>query len=330
MRSLLAVILITATPFAVAAPKLVQSDYESVLAVVLEHLTTDYVEADVGLAAADALRVSFDGERLATIPDGKTFAEALSRELQSLTGDGHLNVEFSESPIKLSDEEESSSFDAGEMERYYGRHLNYGVQTASRLDDNVGYIDLRVFAPIDMGAATVTAAMNVVANTDALIIDLRRNGGGIGDMADLVASYLFDHQPKPLTGTYDRPTDTLTQRFTQAYVPGDRFGGQKPVYVLISKRTFSAAEALAYNLQALGRATIVGETSGGGAHPFEYLPVHEHFVLWSVTAKSLNPITGGNWQGVGVTPDIAVPAEDALEAALAHWQGGGESIESGE
>ncbi|MEM7677937.1 MAG: S41 family peptidase, partial [Myxococcota bacterium] len=107
------------------------------------------------------------------------------------------------------------------------------------------------------------------------------------------------------------------QRFTQPYVSGMRFGSKKPVYILISSKTFSAAEAFAYNLQALKRATVVGEKSGGGAHPFEYVRIHPHFVLWSVTAKSVNPITGSNWQTVGVTPDIEVPKNEALTAALA-------------
>ncbi|MEO1137432.1 MAG: S41 family peptidase, partial [Pseudomonadota bacterium] len=194
-------------------------------------------------------------------------------------------------------------------------HRNFGVERVERLDGNLGLIDLRVFAPIDMGAGTVSAAMNVVAHMDGLIIDLRENGGGIGDMANLVASYVFNTERRPLTGIYDRPSDTLTQQFTQAFVPGARFGAGKPVYVLISSKTFSAAEALAYDLQALDRATIIGEASGGGAHPFEYLPIHPNFVLWSVTAKSINPITGGNWQGVGVSPDVEITADKALEEA---------------
>lgn len=291
------------------------SDKDIVLNAVIDHLKTDYVEPDIGLSAAQSLRQAQRDGAFADVADGEPFAALISARLQSLTGDGHLNLEYSSEPIALGTAEEAA-FAVSELERYYGAHLNFGVQEISRLDNNIGYLDLRVFAPIDMGGDTVTAAMNVLAHTDALIIDLRKNGGGMGDMADLIASYLFNAERQPLTGTYDRPKDELTQRFTQTYVPGDRFGAEKPVYVLISPRTFSAAEALAYNLQALGRATIVGEPSGGGAHPFQYLPVHEHFVLWSVTAKSINPLTNGNWQGVGVTPDVRVSADDALETAV--------------
>lgn len=291
-----------------------QSNKADIVHAVIKHLETDYVDEQMGLIAASALRTSFSEGAFDHLETGADYAGALSDTLQELTGDGHLNVEYSEKAIPVTNDA-AENFSASEMEKWYGAHLNFGVERVERLPGNIGLIDLRVFAPIDMGAETVSAAMNITAHMDGLIIDLRENGGGIGDMANLVASYLFDTEPKPLTGIYDRPSDTLTQQFTQAYVPGPKFGAQKPVYVLISSKTFSAAEALAYNLQALGRATIVGETSGGGAHPFEYLPIHPHFVLWSVTAKSVNPITGGNWQGLGVVPDVQIEAASALEEA---------------
>ncbi len=298
-----------------AADDVRQTDRVAVIEAVIAHLETDYVDAALGQTAANSLRDASAGGFFDKLSSGQAFAEALSEMLQELTGDGHPNVEYSAERLPESDDG-AETFSANEMERWYGAYLNFGVE---RLEGNVGLIDLRVFAPIDMGAETVVAAMNVVAHTDALIIDLRNNGGGIGDMATLVASYLFDPELQPLTGIYDRPTDTLSQQFTQAYVPGNRFGKNKPVYVLISPRTFSAAEALAYNLQALKRALIIGEASGGGAHPFQYVPIHSHFVLWSVTAKSVNPITGDNWQGVGVQPDVDVPADQALDEALRRY-----------
>jgi C-terminal processing protease CtpA/Prc len=239
-------------------------------------------------------------------------AEALMKKLRDVTGDGHLNVEYSEKVLPEGGAD--AAFEAQEMERYYGAHENFGVRKAQRLEKNIGLLELSVFPPASMGGDTVAAAMQVIAHTDALIIDLRRNGGGM-DTVSLVASYLFDTK-QPLSGIYRRPTGKTEQNFTLDYVPGTKFGATKPVYVLISKRTFSAAEALAYDLQALKRATIIGEPSGGGAHPFSYRRIHPHFVLWSVTEKSLNPITGKNWQGVGVQPDIAIDPAQALDKAL--------------
>lgn len=281
---------------------------------VAAHLQSEYVLPDVGVPAARKLQSAlrkgaFDAQRT-----GDAFAAELTRVVREITGDGHLTVEFSEKSLEGSDTAAKEAFEAAEMERYYGAHVNFGVQKAQRLEGNIGLLELSVFPPSAMGGDTVAAAMQVVAHTDALIIDLRNNGGG-SDTIALVASYLFD-EPKPLSGIYDRPSGHTKQHHTLSYVPGAKFGEDKPVYVLISKRTFSAAEALAYDLQALQRATIIGQPSGGGAHPFEYKRIHPHFVLWSVTQKSINPITKQNWQGIGVQPDVRVEPEKALDTAL--------------
>lgn len=284
-----------------------------VITSVVTHLESDYVDEQVGRRAADELRQQAHSGGLDGAQNGAAFAAALTSALREATGDGHLKVEYSEKPL-AEDERANAEFTAQEMERYYGAHVNFGVEKVERLDGNIGLLELSVFPPAEMGGDIVAAAMQVLSHTDALIIDLRSNGGG-SDTVALVASYLFD-EPKPLSGIFDRPSSTTRQNHTQPYVPGPKFGEDKPVYVLISKRTFSAAEALAYDLQALERATIVGEPSGGGAHPFEYRRIHPHFVLWSVTQKSVNPITNGNWQGRGVQPDVRVSPELALQKAI--------------
>jgi C-terminal processing protease CtpA/Prc len=166
-----------------------------------------------------------------------------------------------------------------------------------------------------MAGDVTAAAMTLLAQSEALIIDLRQNGGGSG--VALMAAYLFDKGAQPLSGTYDRPSNKLEPTVTPEWVPGRRFGSRKPLFILISKKTFSAAEAFAYDLQALKRATIVGETSGGGANPFEYRPVRSGFFLSLSEQLSVNPITGKNWQDIGVKPDVPVAPETALERALA-------------
>lgn len=208
-----------------------------------------------------------------------------------------------------------ASYSAAEMERRYGKHLNHGFEKIERLPGNVGYLDLRVFAPTGMAGDVAAAAMTLLAQSDRLIIDLRKNGGGDGAMAQLIAAHLLNESHE-MSGSYNRPQDKYTRRTTPAWVPGRRYGGAKPLYILISEQTFSAAEGFAYDLQALGRAVIVGERSGGGAHPFEYRRVHAHFVLSLAEGRSVNPITGGTWQGTGVTPDVPVPAGKALGQAL--------------
>lgn len=296
------------------AATITDTDRKNVLAAVIKHLESEYVDPEVGQRVAKKMREKSVRDMMASASDGAALAAALRDKLRAETGDGHLNLEYSEKELPDNQDAADEEFSEQEMERYYGAHVNFGVRKAERLENNIGLVDLAVFPPASMGGDTIAAAMQVVAHTDALIIDLRRNGGGM-DTVSLVASYLFDEQ-QPLSGIYSRPTGKTTQSFTQPYVPGAKFGGTKPVYVLISKRTFSAAEALAYDLQALKRATIIGEPSGGGAHPFTYRRIHPHFVLWSVVEKSVNPITGKNWQGVGVQPDLRIDPAQALDKAI--------------
>jgi C-terminal processing protease CtpA/Prc len=308
---------LTLLSFAAFGAEVTPADRAGIVAAVTAHLESEYVDADAGRKAAQQLRRQFGGNARGGNEDAVAFAKRLTEALRADTGDGHLTVEFSEKALS-EDAAAEEEFSAQEMERYYGAHLNFGVKKVEWLESNVGLLELSVFPPAAMGGSTLAAAMQVLAHTDALIIDLRKNGGG-SDTVALLASYLFDEEideQKPLSGIYDRPSDTVRQLHTLPYVPGKRFGGSKPVYILISKRTFSAAEAFAYDMQALNRATVIGEPSGGGAHPFTYRRIHPHFVLWSVTQKSLNPLTGKNWQGIGVQPDIRVDAADALQRAI--------------
>jgi C-terminal processing protease CtpA/Prc len=156
--------------------------------------------------------------------------------------------------------------------------------------------------------------MNFVNGTDALIIDLRGNGGGNPAMVALICSYLFGPEPVHLNDLYWREGDRTDQFWTRKEVAGKRYLN-KDVYVLTSKRTFSGAEEFTYNLKNLKRATIVGETTGGGAHPGGMFRMSPHFGAFIPTGRAINPITKTNWEGTGVTPDVAVPAEQALVVA---------------
>ena len=274
-----------------------------------------YVLEDVGRRVAAQLRRDAESDRWSNITDPAAFADALTAHLRAISSDGHLGLAYSAKPLPDDAENAERKYTSEEMERWYGAQLNHGFEQVRRLDGNIGYLNLRVFAPTSMAGDVAAAAMTLLAQADALIIDLRQNGGGHGEMAHLLAAYLLD-EPKPMSGSYDRPSDTRLWAMTPAWVPGRRFGATRPVYVLISRHTFSAAEGFTYDLQALERITVVGERSGGGAHPFQYRRVHPHFVLSLAEGRSVNPITGGNWQGTGVIPDVQVTADDALEAAL--------------
>jgi C-terminal processing protease CtpA/Prc len=169
------------------------------------------------------------------------------------------------------------------------------------------------FMDADICGATVAAAMGFVAHTDALILDLRDNGGGQPAMVSLIASYLFD-KPTHLNDLYDRHENSTTQYWTLAWVPGERMPTQ-PVFVLTSHRTFSGGEEFTYDLKTQKRATIVGETTGGGEHPVAGHPAADYFMIGVPFATAINPITKTSWEGTGVEPDVKVAADDALTTA---------------
>ena len=193
------------------------------------------------------------------------------------------------------------------------KHNNCAFRKLEVLPGNIGYVKFDGFMPADVCAPTVVAAMSFVAHTDAVILDLRENGGGDPAMVTFIASFLFD-KPTHLNDLYNRKEDSTQQFWTLSYVPGERLAKQ-PVFVLTSKRTFSGAEEFAYDLKNQKRATIVGETTGGGAHPVGGHPVADYFMVGVPFAKAINPVSKTDWEGTGVEPDVKVSAADALTSA---------------
>ena len=200
--------------------------------------------------------------------------------------------------------------------RQRGRMDNFGIRRVERLDGNVGYLDLRrVPVPANAGPA-IAAAMELVAGTYALIIDLRHNHGGSPEGVVFWCSYLLTERPTHLNDIFHADTGETTQFWALPYVPGTRYP-DRPVYLLTSSHTFSGGEDFCYTLQALGRAQVIGETTGGGAHPTRPFPISAAVHIAIPFARSVNPVTGTNWQGTGVVPDVAVPEAQAYDVAYA-------------
>lgn len=308
-----AVLAATAARAQPPAPTITAKDRTAIIESIVKGLNETYVFADVAEMMAARLRQQLAAgayDRSTALP---AFCEVLTNDLQAVSHDKHLRVRFTPRPAdatgaKPSDEERQARFRA-EL-----RRDNYCFEKLERLPGNIGYLKLNCFADAELGGGRAIAAMGFLAGSDALIFDLRQNGGGSPSMIQLISSYLFD-EPKHLNSFYVRKGDRTEQFWTQAYVSGERMAAV-PVFVLTSSYTFSGAEEFSYNLKNMKRATIVGETTGGGAHPVQSYPVEGYDVTVALPfGRAVNPISGTNWEGVGVAPDIAVPAAAALDTA---------------
>jgi C-terminal processing protease CtpA/Prc len=187
------------------------------------------------------------------------------------------------------------------------------------LDGNVGYLDLRGFLGTEAGLARADAAMALLADVDALIIDLGRNGGGDERMVRHLSTYLFE-RPTHLVNTFARGMEKPRERWTLESVPGKRLA-QAPVYVLTSGRTFSAAESFTFGLRVNGRVTVVGERTGGGGHFGGVQPLVEGFSIWLPRGRTYDPRTGEGWEASGIRPDIEADYARALTVAHEHAKG---------
>ena len=286
------------------------AERKKVLDGVSSNLKEYYIEPSVAQQMADALQAHESKGDYNAISDGDVFAARLTQDLQAVSHDRHLHVDFS--PFKMPERHEPTPEDEARFHQQM-EHDNCAFDKVEILPNNIGYIKFDGFMDASFCGPTVVAAIGFVAHTDALIFDIRQNGGGQPAMVTLIASYLFD-QPTHLIDIYNRKEDTTTQNWTLAYLPGVRLTKQ-PVFVLTSERTFSGAEEFAFDLKNQKRATIVGETTGGGAHPVSGHPVADYFMIGVPFAKSLDPVTKKNWEGTGVEPDVKVSAADALTTA---------------
>ena len=255
------------------------------------------------------------------ITEGKQLAKQLSEDIQGVVQDKHMSVGFSPRPVPSEDAMPPPPQTRAEWEKQAPpaviervRASNLGVEKVDRLSPNIGYLQVSSFAPVFLASDKYATAMNALADTDGLIIDLRNNGGGGGDSVALLISYFVDERTR-LNDTWDRATNITRQYWTQDKLDGKRYGGKKPVFILADSNTKSAAEAFAYTMQALKRATVIGERTWGGANAARPYRLADHFYATIPSRRSISPITHTNWEGVGVIPDIAATPDNALAVA---------------
>lgn len=288
-----------------ASPFVDRVDIGDLIAELAADIRANYVFPDKADQAADMLETNAKAGRYEGLPEIE-LAQRLTTDLQTLTRDRHFAVRLAppEAPQAL---QQSPTPE---------RRRNTPIRSVQRLEGNIGYIDFRGFEQRATIEPQIHAMMHLLEGADALIVDLRKNGGGDPETVQLLCSYLFPkNAPTHLNSLYFRPADQTTEFWTQPEsVQGPGFA-QTPVWVLTSRYTFSGAEEFSYNLQTRQRATIVGETTGGGAHPVDGYRVG-NLVAMIPVGRAINPVTGKNWEGTGVEPDVKCPSDKALDVAI--------------
>ena len=282
---------------------------------VIANLNQAYVFPERAVEIEKGLRRQLQRGELDAVRSANALARTLTDRLKALAhGDQHLEVRyFAEALPPPSPDGEASAAEQTALALKM-RRLNAGFETVGRFRGNIGYLELHKFwRPKDV-APKLPAAMKLLADTDALIIDLRDCGGGDPETVMLVASFLFD-EATHLNDVYWRDENRLEARWTSATVEGERYGGRRKIYVLISSETASGCEDLAYALKNAGRATLIGETTAGAAHAGSPKRLTEHFMMFVPTGRPVSPVTHTDWEGVGVTPHVKTPAAAALKVA---------------
>jgi retinol-binding protein 3 len=283
--------------------KCVQNTVESVASIV----SREYVDADAGERVDAVLRKWLADGRYRDVTSPEQLSTMLTRDLFTASDDKHLFVTVI--PQAGASAKKGENPDREEK----GRHTNFGVQRAEIMVGNVGYLNLTSFYRREEGADAVCAGLRLLANADALILDLRENIGGSPDTAVLVISHILNAANVPLFEVSSRSGAIM--RFATEQNPVLPRKADRPVYVLTSEHTWSAGEGVAFLLQERHRAEVVGETTAGAANPGQPSEINARFQVNVPNGKVKSAVRGGNWEGTGVVPDVKTPASDALRIA---------------
>jgi hypothetical protein len=293
-----------------------------VIDTLVKKLNDHYVFPDKAKQIETALRQRLKEGKYDAMSDGKQFAIQLTEDMRASVRDLHMAVFFSPRPVPADDAGGAPPTTQAEFEQRVpadqrqamGQMANRSVEKVEHLTPRIGYLKLSGFPPSFVMAERYAAAMNELADTDGLIVDLRSNGGGAPDGVALLVSYFVDQRTR-LNDIWSRDTGTSRQYWTQDKLDGKSYGGKRPVVILAGSGTKSAGEDFAYTMQAMKRATVVGEPTWGGAHPSRRYRLAEHFLALIPGQRTISPITQANWEGTGVIPDITAKPDDALAVA---------------
>ncbi len=293
-----------------------QAEKKTVIEALCENLEREYIFPEITEKYVRMLMNNLRSGKYDPIVQPQEFARTLTEDLRSIHRDAHLTVWFNPEWVRSERARKELDEEAIRLQKRRDRARNFGFQEIKILPGNIGYFKVNGFSYNTDAYEPAIGAMSFLANCDALVIDLRTNGGGSPEMVQFLCSYFLDNPRKHLNSFSYKDKEKLTQYWTYTYLPGRRL--DKPdLYLLTSSRTFSAAEEFTYNLKNMKRAVVIGETTGGGAHDNKFVILSDNFEMSLPFARAINPITKTNWEEVGVEPDVKVPAGQALETALA-------------
>jgi retinol-binding protein 3 len=295
--------------------KLTKQEKMQVVDSITKFMADKYVFPDMGKKMGDLVTKNLKDGAYDIIDNPQAFASRLTEDLRSVNNDRHIGVQYEPEYIAMMKKAmaDKSNKELEEYEKRQREYNNFNFREVKILPGNVGYLKFNSFQDASLAGPTAVAAMNFLAHTDALIIDLTENGGGSPSLIQLITTYFFE-EPEHLNSFYIREGDKTEQFWTLPYVPGPKMTNTD-IYILTSGNTFSGAEEFTYNLKNLKWATIVGETTGGGAHPVDMHIINDHFGISVPFGRAINPITNANWEGTGVEPDIKVQRDKAKETA---------------
>jgi len=278
-------------------------------------MSEKYVFPDKGTEMGELVKANLKAGNYDDIEDPDEFAQQLSEDLLTINGDRHIGVMYIPERIAMikKAEADENNKELEDLEKRYSEFNNFNFKEIRILPGNVGYLKFNSFMDASVAGPTAVAAMNFLAHTDALIIDMTENGGGSPSLIQLITTYFFPDS-EHLNSFYIRDGDKIEQFWTLTHVPGERLT-ETDLYVLTSSRTFSGAEEFSYNLKHLERATLVGETTGGGAHPVATYIINDNFMVRVPFGRAINPITETNWEGTGVSPHVQTSQADAFNTA---------------
>lgn len=272
-------------------------------------LDTSYAHADIGTRMATAVRAKLRSGAYDAIDSPDEFARALQDTAHTIEDDRHLRVIYGLPPMRRMEGRAPSREMIAEM-----RKENGAVVAAKILDGNIGYMIVNGVPNLEFSKGAIASAFAFLHNTDALIIDLRGNGGGEPSTVAFYMSYLSEGAPRVINAIHWRRGDRV-EAFKTVDLGALSYGATKPVLVLTSHWTFSGGEELAYDIQSFKRGLVVGETTGGGANPGGFQPLGHGFQVFLPVGYAVNPVTHTNWEGRGIQPNVPTPAGQALVRA---------------